>query len=279
VAVGDVTGDGRSDVVAGAGPGGGPHIMVYDGVSGAVVRSFFAFDPGFTGGVSVAVGFFNADRFADIAVGAGAGGGPHVKLFDGATGAETLGFYAYGAGFTGGVNVAAGDVNGDGLAEFVTGTASGAPHVRVLNGQSTEELYGLFAFDPASSNGVNVAAADITNDGIADLITGAGPGGTTTVRVYDGRTTGLIRDFVVNDPTIPGQPPIPVTSGVRVAAADFDNDGLAEVVTGRGIGSRPFAQVLKVSTLSGGVALPSLGTLLAVNTFGDTYSNGIFVGA
>lgn len=279
VAVGDVTGDGKSDVVVAAGAGGGPAVKVYNGQTGAEIRSFFAYDPAFTGGVSVAVGFFNPDRFADIVVGAGPGGGPNVKLFDGASGAEVQSFFAYSPAFTGGVNVAAGDVNGDGLAEFVTGTATGNPHVRVLNGQTTEEIYGLFAFDAASSNGVNVAAADITGDGIADLITGAGPGGTTSVRVYDGRTTGLIRDFVVNDPTIPGQPPIPVTSGVRVAAADFDGDGLAEVVTGRGRGSRPFAQVLKVSTLSGGVILPSLGTLLAVNTFGDAYSNGIFVGA
>lgn len=279
VAVGDVTGDGRSDVVVAAGPGGGPAVRVYNGVTGAEVRSFFAFDPRFNGGVSVAVGFFDSDRFADIVVGAGPGGGPNVKRFDGATGAEVQSFFAYSPNFTGGVNVAAGDINGDGLAEYITGTATGNPHVRVMNGQTTEELYGIFAFDAASSNGVNVAAADITGDGIADLITGAGPGGTTTVRVYDGVTTALIRDFVVNDPTIPGQPPIPVTSGVRVAAADFDGDGLAELVTGRGRGSRPFAQVIKVSTNSGGVVLPSLTTLLAVNTFGDNYSNGIFVGA
>ncbi len=279
VAVGDVTGDGKSDVVVAAGAGGGPAVKVYNGQTGAEVRSFFAFDSKFTGGVSVAVGYFDSDRFADIVVGAGPGGGPAVKRFDGASGAEVQSFFAYAPGFTGGVNVAAGDVNGDGLAEYITGTATGVPHVRVLNGQSTEELYGLYAFDPASSNGVNVAAGDITGDGIADLITGAGPGGTTTVRVYDGATTGLIRDFVVNDPTIPGQPPIPVTSGVRVAATDFDGDGLAEVVTGRGRGSRPFAQVIKVSTLSGGLVQPSLTTLLAVNTFGDAYSNGIFVGS
>ena len=67
--------------------------------------------------------------------------------------------------------------------------------------------------------------------------------------------------------------------GVRVAAADFDGDGLAEVVTGRGRGSRPFAQVLKVSTLIGSSAQPTLTSLQAVNVFGDAYSNGIYVGA
>ena len=48
------------------------------------------------------------DGVAQIVTGAGAGGGPHVRVFTGA-GADTgIGFFAYGSGFTGGVTVAAG---------------------------------------------------------------------------------------------------------------------------------------------------------------------------
>lgn len=279
VAVGDVTGDGKSDIVVAAGPGGGPIVKVYDGKTGVEVRAFYAYDPSFTGGVSLAVGNFNSDAFADIVTGAGAGGGPHVRLWNGASGAEIYGFFAYAPNFTGGVNVGAGDVTGDGLADIITGTLNGAPHVKAFNGQTLAELASFFAFDPSFAGGVNVAAGDITNDGRADIIVGAGQGGATQVRVFDAVGGAVIRDFVVNDPTIPGTPPINVTGGVRVAAADFDGDGLTEIVTGRGRGSRPFAQVLKVSTLVGTSAQPSLTSLMAVNVFGDAYSNGIYVGA
>ncbi len=61
MAAGDVNGDGRADIVTGAGPGGGPHVRVFSGVDLAVLASFFAYDPGFHGGVSVAAGDINGD--------------------------------------------------------------------------------------------------------------------------------------------------------------------------------------------------------------------------
>ena len=43
VATGDVNGDGHADIITGAGPGGGPHVMVFDGVTNSVIYSFFAY--------------------------------------------------------------------------------------------------------------------------------------------------------------------------------------------------------------------------------------------
>ena len=91
---GDVTGDGEPDIVVGAGPGGGPHVRVFDGVTGAEVRSFFAYQcdpapaPCFPGGVFVAAADVTGDGRADIITGAGPGGGPHVRVFDGVSGTE-----------------------------------------------------------------------------------------------------------------------------------------------------------------------------------------------
>src|SRR5688572_16099408 len=43
--------DGFADIIAAAGPGGAPHIKVFNGETGAESASFFAFSPSFTGGV------------------------------------------------------------------------------------------------------------------------------------------------------------------------------------------------------------------------------------
>jgi hypothetical protein len=57
VAAADLNGDGKADIITGAGPGGGPHVRVFDGTTGgplaSPVESFFAYDPSFTGGVFV----------------------------------------------------------------------------------------------------------------------------------------------------------------------------------------------------------------------------------
>jgi hypothetical protein len=157
VAVGDVDKDGWADIVTGAGPGGGPHVLVFSGKTGVVIRNFFAYAPAFAGGVLVAAGDVNGDGYADIITGPGPGGGPHVRAFDGATGAELLSFLAHPAGFTGGVTVGAGDVNADGKADIVTGAGpGGGPHVRVFAGATGIELLGVFAFDPGFTGGIFV---------------------------------------------------------------------------------------------------------------------------
>jgi hypothetical protein len=93
VSCADLTGDGVDAVVTGAGPGGGPHVKLFDGASllkGQVVllRSFMAYDPKFTGGVFVAAvrqaypDPSGQNYLPAIVTGAGPGGGPHVRLFD-----------------------------------------------------------------------------------------------------------------------------------------------------------------------------------------------------
>src|SRR5262249_44054149 len=135
VARGDVNGDGVPDIIVGAGPSGGPQVEVFDGKTGALLMSFMAFDPAFRGGVYVAAADVNGDGSADIIVGAGAGGGPQVKVFSGKDGSLLMSFMAYDVNFHGGVTVAAGDVNGDGKADVITGAGpGGGPHVEVFSG-------------------------------------------------------------------------------------------------------------------------------------------------
>ncbi len=98
--------------VTGAGPGGGPHVQVFDAETGDLIIGFFAYDPAFTGGVRVAAADVNDDGVPDVITAPGPGGGPHVKVFDGAalqTGqvVELYGLFAYNPAFTGGVYIGA----------------------------------------------------------------------------------------------------------------------------------------------------------------------------
>src|SRR5262249_59190762 len=106
VAVGDIDGDRTPDIITAAGPGGGPHVQVFSGTDGHLIRSFFAYAPTVAAGIWVSAGDVNGDGFADIITGAGAGGGPHIQAFSGKDGSVLFSFFAYAPSFSGGVTVA-----------------------------------------------------------------------------------------------------------------------------------------------------------------------------
>jgi len=162
VAAGDVTGDGRPDVITGAGAGAGPHVKAFDLVPSttnpALVKSFFAYASGFLGGVRVASGDVNNDGRDDIITAAGAGAPPHIKAFSGTDNSTLASYYAYSTQFLGGARVAVGDVNGDGIDDIVTAPGfGGGPHIRVFAGGSLAEISSYFAFDPRYLSGNFVA--------------------------------------------------------------------------------------------------------------------------
>jgi membrane-associated phospholipid phosphatase len=187
IASGDVNNDGTADIVTAAGAGGGPHIRVFSGSTGAEIFGYMAYDVNFTGGVSVAVADVDGDHRADIVTGSGPGMAPQVRIASGATGTvvRLSEFFAYDTAFVGGVRVAAGDANGDGRAEIITGAGpGGGPHVRIFDGQSLTEIKGFMAFDPQSTQGVRVSSAHLNSDGLADLLVTQG----NKVRGFAGKT-------------------------------------------------------------------------------------------
>ena len=196
---------GGNDIAAYApGPGTPGIVQVVNAITQDKLFSFEPY-PGFTGGVRVAVGDVTGDGVPDVITGAGPGGGPHIKVINGATQEEVYSFFAFDAGFTGGVYVAAADVNGDNQADIIVGAdAGGGPNVIVFNGADPDpmavdgELFNFFAYDAAFTGGVRVAAGDITGDGTPDIITAAGPGGGPHVRVFDG-TVPLLGNSGVTD--------------------------------------------------------------------------------
>lgn len=196
VAAGDVDGDGRDEVITGAGPGGGPHVRTFRyifatnspaSLSGS--NGFFAYDPGFGGGVSVGTGDLNADGTDEILTGMASGGNTVRSFAYNGAGSATKGveFNPYGA-FTGGAFVAGGNITGDAKAEIATSTGpggGGAPHLRTFSPNGTSLGDGVFAYDAAFRGGISVAIGDMNGDGVEEIITGAGPGGGPHVKVYN----------------------------------------------------------------------------------------------
>ena len=218
---------------------------------GGQVASFTPFGE-FTGGVRVASADVNGDGVLDILAATGPGGAPHVKVFDGATGAELHSFFAYSSNFRGGVTVTTADVNGDGQQDLLTAARPGGePHVKVIDGRAlgrlatdgqivdADLLASFFAFEPTFTGGVFIGTgADFNGDGLPDLILGAGAGSGPHVKVMNGadlgdigpngevRYSALLASFFAFEPTF--------TGGVRVGESIALQDGFGEMELVRG---------------------------------------------
>ncbi len=143
VAAGNVDASDRQEVIVGSGPGIGSMVKAYRLVNDELeeVFSFSPYGSSFKGGVFVGAtnGF--------IVTGAGAGGGPHVKVFKIRGGVPELysEWMAYGA-FPGGVRVAIGNAQVPGKLNVVTGAGpGGGPHVRIFNTDGLP-VYEFFAY-------------------------------------------------------------------------------------------------------------------------------------
>ncbi len=236
VAVGDVDGDGKPNVVTGAGTGGGPHVRVFT-ESGALVSQFFPYATSGRGGVEVATGDVDGDDVDEIVTAVGAGVSHDVVAWS-ARGEERVRFTVNAFAANAPLRVAVGDVDGDGRGEFlVTAGAGFSPKIAVYDTDGTF-LREFAPYGTTFMGGVYVAAGDVNGDGTDEIITGTGDGGGPQVRVFNA-IGAVIGSFFAFDESS--------RYGVHVASADTNRDSVDEIIASPGSSST----LLKILTDKG----------------------------
>jgi hypothetical protein len=159
--VGDMNGDGRTDIAVSAGFLGGPRVTVWDGKSVAtntpkkLFNDFFVFEEKLRNGAYVTIGDIDGDGFGDLIAGAGPGGGPRVLALSGA--------------------------------DLVAGKAD-----------KSTVLANFFGGDPNSRSGIRVSVKDIDADNRADIVVGAA-GGSSQITGYLGKNfPASTQEFTLN---------------------------------------------------------------------------------
>ena len=269
----DTNNDGVADIIATMGPSGLPTVKVINGATHATMLEFNAYSNEFRGGVFVTTGDTNNDGIPEIITGAGAGGGPHVKVFNSQSGAEMASFFAYDPAFTGGISIAAADMDADGIAEIITGAGpGGGPHVKVFSATDFHVFKEFMAYDPSFRNGVFVAVGDFLSDGKREIITGAGPGGGPHVKIWDYATLNIDGQFMAYGGVTDSSGKVVdqfFSCGVRVALADVNGDNINDILTGAGPGGGPHVKAF---------AGFNLELLLSLFAGDENDRNGVTVG-
>lgn len=241
VALGDLDGDGKDEIITGARRGGAPQVRVFDKLGKPTGISFYAFDTNFRGGIDVAVGDVDGDKKAEIIVSQASNGPPWVKVYESDGKSIISQFLAFDESFKGGVNIATGDINGDGKDEIIVGAGrGGSPHVRVFNKNGKYLGFELRPFASDFSGGVDVAAANIDSDKKEEIIVSQASKGQAWVKVYKtDRTKYVVSNFLAYSGSFNG--------GATVSAGDIDNDGAAEIITGTGASGGPQVRAFETS--------------------------------
>jgi serralysin len=152
-----------------------------------------------------------------------------VKVYDGATGNLIYSFLAF-PGFTGGVQVASGDVNGDGYADIIVAAeGSSGAQVKIFSGQNGTLLSSFGAY-PGYNGQFAIAAGDMNGNGLSEIVTAAAANG--HIKIFNAQgggatTPGIPNSFLENNG---------VYRNLSVAVGDVNFDGRSDIIVGEQYG-------------------------------------------
>ncbi|MFA5995844.1 MAG: putative glycoside hydrolase [Patescibacteria group bacterium] len=188
------------------------------------IARFAPYGTKYNSGVNIAVGQLSLkNKKYNIVVGAQRGTQP-VKLFSLKGKPLNKGSYPFGNSFSGGINVAIGNVQRKTkAAEIIVAPASNyAPEVRILTKKMKLLSKKIMAYNASMRSGISVAAGDVDNNGKVEIITVPGTGGVPYVKVFNSRGKLLRPGYYAFSKSD--------RSGSKVTASDIDGDNVADVV-------------------------------------------------
>lgn len=240
------------------GVGSTPVVRLLDAATGVVIAETTAFEPGFRGGARVALGDVNGDGIAELIAASGPGRVGEIRVFRQHTSGSTTTLVElpeyrtrpFGAAYTGGVEISAGDLDGNGRDDLVAAMSRGGGTVnafRSVNAADPIENLPYRSFTPFGGRfdgGATVTVADVGTfsggrltsptaaDGRMEIVVGSGAGIRSMVLVYDISATPRVVTTIL---------PFPAKhqGGVAVSAGRLNADLIDDVVvtSGRGGGS------------------------------------------
>lgn len=186
------------------------------------------------------MGNLDIDPQFETIIGGGVGNVPRLQFYQDDDLVKN--FYVYSSAFRGGIDVAAGDINGDGIDEVITGAGKGGPpQVKVFNASGTK-LNDFPTFSETVKNGIKVASGDVNGDGKDEIIVGMGAGRDPWVKVFNMASGSpvLLHSFLAYKSTFHGG--VDVAAGNVLSGPVFD-----EIVTAAGPGGSPQVRVFRGS--------------------------------